>query len=149
MYEERRAVSAADGGCNRDVGSMRDCADVLSRRIRAILGPRLAVAVWWLFGDKVEVAFDSWIWPLLGLVFLPWTTLAFLIAWEPGGLNGNWDAPPDHARRGARHPAIHASLRSEGSASGTALLRRSRSGFGLARLVEVNRAAEVRSAPTT
>ena len=43
------------------------------------------------FGDKVELAFDSWIWPLLGLIFLPWTTLAFLIAWQPGGLSGNWD----------------------------------------------------------
>ena len=35
----------------------------------AILGPRLAVAVWWLFGNKVELAFDSWIWPLLGVSF--------------------------------------------------------------------------------
>ena len=24
-----------------------------------------------------------WIWPLLGLVFLPWTTLAYVIAWGP------------------------------------------------------------------
>jgi hypothetical protein len=58
----------------------------------AIIGPRFAVAIWWIFGNKVELAFDSWIWPLLGLVFLPWTTLAYLIAWQPGGLNGNWDA---------------------------------------------------------
>ena len=27
-----------------------------------------------------------------GLVFAPWTTLAYLIAWQPGGLDGNWDA---------------------------------------------------------
>ena len=60
--------------------------------IAALLGPRLAVAIWWLLGDKVELAFDSWIWPLLGIVFLPWTTLAYVIAWQPGGLNGNWDA---------------------------------------------------------
>lgn len=58
----------------------------------AILGPRLVLAVWWIFGDKVAAAFDSAIWPLLGLVFLPWTTLAYVIAWQPGGLNGNWDA---------------------------------------------------------
>ena len=57
----------------------------------AVLGPRLAVVLWWLFGNKVELAFDSWLWPLLGLIVLPWTTLAFLIAWQPGGLNGNWD----------------------------------------------------------
>ena len=58
----------------------------------AIIGPRFALAVWWIFGSKVEPAFDSWVWPLLGLVFAPWTTLAYLIAWQPGGLNGNWDA---------------------------------------------------------
>jgi hypothetical protein len=56
-----------------------------------IIGPRFALAIWWIFGDKVELAFDSWIWPLLGLVFLPWTTLAYVIAWQPGGLDGNWD----------------------------------------------------------
>ena len=38
------------------------------------------------------LAFDSWWIPLLGLLFLPWTTLAYLIAWQPGGLDGNWDA---------------------------------------------------------
>ena len=49
----------------------------------AIIGPRFAVAIWWIFGDKVGQAFDSWIWPLLGLVFLPWTTLAYVVAWGP------------------------------------------------------------------
>ena len=47
------------------------------------LGPRVALFFWWIFGDKVDVAFDSWIWPLLGLIFLPWTTLAYVIAWGP------------------------------------------------------------------
>ena len=26
---------------------------------------------------------DSWIWPLLGLVFLPWTTIMYVLAWGP------------------------------------------------------------------
>ena len=26
---------------------------------------------------------DSWIWPLFGLLFLPWTTIAYLIVWSP------------------------------------------------------------------
>jgi hypothetical protein len=58
----------------------------------ALLSPRLALAIWWIFGNKVDAAFDSsWV-PLLGLIFLPWTTLAYVAAWQPGGLDGNWDA---------------------------------------------------------
>jgi hypothetical protein len=59
--------------------------------ILGFLGPRFALAFWWIFGNKVDLAFDSWIWPLLGLIFLPWTTLAYVIAWQPGGISGNWD----------------------------------------------------------
>jgi hypothetical protein len=46
------------------------------------LGPRIALAVWWIFGEKVDAAFGSFIWPLLGLLFLPWTTLFYVIAWS-------------------------------------------------------------------
>ena len=53
------------------------------------LGPRLALVVWWLFGDKVGAAFSTWILPLLGLLFLPWTTLFYVIVWSPiGGVDG-------------------------------------------------------------
>ena len=58
----------------------------------AVVGPRFALAIWWIFGSKPELAFSSFIWPLLGLIFAPWTTLAYLLAWQPGGLNGNTDA---------------------------------------------------------
>ena len=47
------------------------------------IGPRFALLLWWIFGDKVDAAFSSWIWPLLGLLFLPWTTLAYVLAWGP------------------------------------------------------------------
>ena len=57
----------------------------------AFLSPRLALAVWWIFGDRVDSAFDSWFVPLLGLIFLPWTTLAYVVAWQPGGISGGWD----------------------------------------------------------
>jgi hypothetical protein len=60
--------------------------------ILAFLGPRVAIAAVWIFGDRVQLAFDSWWVPLLGLAVLPWTTLAYIIAWQPGGLDGNWDA---------------------------------------------------------
>jgi len=53
------------------------------------IGPRIALLIWWIFGDKVDVAFDSWVWPLLGLLFLPWTTLGYLLVWSPiGGVEG-------------------------------------------------------------
>jgi hypothetical protein len=57
-----------------------------------VLGPRIALLAWWIFGDRVELAFDSWVWPLLGLIFLPWTTLAYLIVWSPivGVDGGEW-----------------------------------------------------------
>jgi hypothetical protein len=53
------------------------------------IGPRVALFIWWLFGDKVDAAFTSWIWPLLGLIFFPWTTLAYVLAWGPlDGVSG-------------------------------------------------------------
>jgi hypothetical protein len=53
------------------------------------LGPRIALALWWIFGSRVDLAFDSWIVPLLGLLFLPWTTLMYVIVWSPiGGVEG-------------------------------------------------------------
>ena len=57
--------------------------------LAAGLGPRIALALWWIFGNKVDVAFDTWIWPLLGLLFLPWTTLFYVLAWSAvGGVSG-------------------------------------------------------------
>ena len=47
------------------------------------IGPRIVLVLVWIFGDRVELAFDSWIWPLLGLLVLPWTTLMYVLAWGP------------------------------------------------------------------
>ena len=56
------------------------------------IGPRFALLMWWIFGDKVDAAFSSFFWPLLGLLFLPWTTFMFIIAWSPAvGVTGFWD----------------------------------------------------------
>ena len=56
--------------------------------ILVLFGPRLGVLVWWLLRPTYfQTVFSTWIWPLLGLVFLPWTTLMYLIV-APGGLNG-------------------------------------------------------------
>ena len=53
------------------------------------LGPRLVLVGWWIFGDKVDAVWTSWVWPLLGLLLLPWTTLFYVIVWSAvGGVSG-------------------------------------------------------------
>jgi hypothetical protein len=51
----------------------------------AALSPRLAVILMWAFTPWVDRATDTLIWPLLGLVFLPITTLLYVILWNTGG----------------------------------------------------------------
>lgn len=43
----------------------------------ALISPRLALFVLWLFTDLLSRAFDSWFVPFLGFFLLPWTTLAY------------------------------------------------------------------------
>jgi hypothetical protein len=51
------------------------------------LGPRFAFLLVWIFdSNRVDAAYSSWVWPLLGLLFFPWTILAYTLAWGP--LNG-------------------------------------------------------------
>jgi len=48
--------------------------------------PRIAFLMWWLFQpDRISSTFDTFVWPVLGLVFMPWTTLAYVFV-TPGGL---------------------------------------------------------------
>ena len=45
-----------------------------------LFGPRFAVLIWWLIRPVYyNLVFNTWIWPLLGIIFLPWTTLMYLI----------------------------------------------------------------------
>ncbi len=56
--------------------------------IMALLGPRIGIIVWGLASPvRWEATFDTFVWPLLGFVFLPWTTLMY-VAVFPNGLNG-------------------------------------------------------------
>jgi hypothetical protein len=64
-----------------------------------VLAPRIVILYWWLTNQPlVALAFHNWgipgsipipvwIWPLLGGIFLPWTTLAYLFLF-PGGIVG-------------------------------------------------------------
>ena len=54
----------------------------------ALLSPRLAIFLLWVFTNYVDRAFAGWFLPLLGLVFLPWTTLLYvLIDVAPGPIH--------------------------------------------------------------
>lgn len=44
--------------------------------------------VWVARPKLVDAAFDSWIWPLLGLIFLPFSTLMYVLLWRSGSLSG-------------------------------------------------------------
>jgi hypothetical protein len=64
-----------------------------------LIGPRLTILAWWFlntpyfnlaFGalqESLSLALPLWVWPVLGIIFLPWTTLAYLIVF-PGGIAG-------------------------------------------------------------
>jgi hypothetical protein len=51
--------------------------------------PRLGLFIVWVARpNMVDSAFSTWIWPLLGIIFLPLTTLIYVILWRAGGLDG-------------------------------------------------------------
>ena len=54
-----------------------------------LFGPRLAILIWWLINPaRWAAAFTgSFIWPLLGFLFLPWTTIMY-VSVVPGGVVG-------------------------------------------------------------
>ena len=53
-----------------------------------LAGPRLAILIWWAYNPAyIMTLFQNWIFPLLGWVFLPWSTLTYMII-APGGIVG-------------------------------------------------------------
>ena len=50
----------------------------------ALIGPRVALVVTWLFSDMIGRAIDSVFVALLGFLLLPWTTLAFVVFYDVG-----------------------------------------------------------------
>ncbi len=56
-----------------------------------LLGPRFAIIFWWLVEpSRWNAAFSTFIFPFLGFLFLPWTTLMF-VAVAPFGNVAGWD----------------------------------------------------------
>lgn len=58
--------------------------------------PRLAVLILWLARPAYfSAAFGgNWLWPILGIIFLPFTTLLYVVLWSPDvgliGLDWLW-----------------------------------------------------------
>jgi hypothetical protein len=52
--------------------------------------PRIGFLILWLFTDMVSDAFDTILWPLLGIIFLPFTSIMYVVLYNPatGGLSG-------------------------------------------------------------
>jgi hypothetical protein len=56
-----------------------------------LLGPRFAGAVWWFVRPLLwQTAFSSLIWPVLGLIFLPWATLTYVWVFAGGVTGFEW-----------------------------------------------------------
>jgi hypothetical protein len=56
--------------------------------LAALLGPRAINVVWWLLDtDRWGSTFSGPLVPILGILFLPWTTLAYVLVAQ-GGMTG-------------------------------------------------------------
>jgi hypothetical protein len=61
-----------------------------------LLGPRIFNAIWWVVRPGLwQSAFNSWpviwwLWPILGIVVLPWTTMMYVIVSPGGVIGGDW-----------------------------------------------------------
>ena len=51
----------------------------------ALVAPRLAIVLVWLFGEYLGRAYETTIWPVLGFLFMPVTTLAYAWAINANG----------------------------------------------------------------
>lgn len=58
--------------------------------LASVISPRFGLFLVWLLTDRIPRAFDgSWLLAVLGFIFLPWTTLAWAVAWGPlAGVSG-------------------------------------------------------------
>ena len=55
------------------------------------LGPRVGIVLYWLFPagrTQFNYAFQSLIWPILGVIFVPWTTVFWTLFSGQNGIAG-------------------------------------------------------------
>ncbi len=61
----------------------------------SLFGPRLAMLIYWLtpYGQlKIMASLQGWFWPLLGLIFAPWTLLVYTLLFPIVGFDWVWMA---------------------------------------------------------
>ncbi|RMH25672.1 MAG: hypothetical protein D6693_08530 [Planctomycetota bacterium] len=57
----------------------------------ALVAPRLTIVVLVIVSDWIGAAYQTVLWPLLGFVFMPYTTLAYALAiHQAGSVSGGW-----------------------------------------------------------
>ena len=87
------------------------------------LGPRAAILVWWLIEPvRRNATFDTFVWPLLGLIVAPWTTLMYVVVY-PAGINGFDYRVAGPRRRDGPVLLVRRRLHQPGSDAGIRLLR--------------------------
>jgi hypothetical protein len=59
--------------------------------ILAAFAPRVVIILAWLFSDRWDLVWDTWIWPLLGFIFLPYTTIMYVLVWNIATGVSGWD----------------------------------------------------------
>jgi len=47
------------------------------------ISPRFVLFLMWVFGDRLDLAFDSFWTGLAGFIFLPWTSVCYALAYAP------------------------------------------------------------------
>ena len=53
--------------------------------------PRLVLILAWIFSARWDVVWQTWLWPLLGIIFLPYTTVMYMLAYNPVTGIAGWD----------------------------------------------------------
>jgi hypothetical protein len=55
------------------------------------VAPRAVLVLAWIFSDRWPIVWGGdWIVALLGIVFVPYTTVMYMLVWSPSGIEG-WD----------------------------------------------------------
>jgi hypothetical protein len=55
------------------------------------VAPRVMLILAWIFSERWDIVWrGAWVWPLLGIIFAPFTTIMYMLTWTPTGIQG-WE----------------------------------------------------------